>query len=333
MTLLIVIPALNEAAHIGAVIETLLADAPADTCLVVADGGSRDGTPDIVARLAARDGRVRLLHNPQRLQSAGINLAVQRHGAGRQYLLRADAHADYPAGFTAALMQDMAESGAASVTVGMQTLARCRFTDAVAAAQNSHLGTGGSAHRMGAGGRFVDHGHHALMRIADFCAVGGYDPAQSHNEDAELDHRLRRAGRRIWLSGRVKVGYHPRASLMALFRQYVAHGRGRAVTVRKHHLRLKPRQMIPALVPVAVLLAGLGAVLAPFDAGWLMLAVPAAIWAGVCLAYGAMLAVRAGRWHILMSGPAAMAMHLGWGIGFLRQRLRPIPAVTGAAAA
>lgn len=320
MKLLIVIPALNEAAHIRKVIETLLTDAPADSCLVVADGGSTDDTREIVTALGATDARITLMRNPARLQSAGVNLAVERFGHEFDYLLRADAHADYPPHFARTLLQEAQETGAASITVGMETLARGGMTDAIAAAQNSRLGTGGSAHRMGSGGRFVDHGHHALMRIADFNAVGGYDPKQSHNEDAELDHRLRRAGRKVWLSGKAKVGYHPRGSLAALFRQYRAHGRGRAMTVMKHHLRLKPRQMIPALVPVAVALAIAGLVLAPFDAGWLALAVPALIWAVTCLAYGGALALRAGRWPVALAGVAAMAMHLGWGTGFLEKR-------------
>ena len=320
MTLLIVIPTLNEAAHIRGVLSALLADAPADALAVVADGGSADGTQDIVRALMAAEPRLRLIHNPDRLQSAGINRAVDLLGEGHSHLLRADAHADYPPGFIPALLEEMALTGAASVTVGMETVATDAFTKGVAAAQNSLLGTGGSAHRVGAGGRYVDHGHHALMRLDAFRAVGGYDPTQSHNEDAELDHRLRRAGWTIWLTGRVRIRYIPRRTLGALFRQYRAHGRGRAETVMKHGLALKPRQMAPALVPVAVALAVLGLALAPWDAGWLMLAGPALVWAGLCLILAAALAIRARDAAVLWSGPAAMAMHLGWGLGFLARR-------------
>ena len=336
MSLLIVIPTLNEATQIDAVIAGLLAEAPDGTLLVVADGGSTDGTPEIVRRRIAAEPRLRLIHNPQRLQSAGINLAVDLLGEGRTHLLRADAHAAYPPRFAGQLLEEMARTGAASVTVAMETVGSDAFTQGVAAAQNSILGTGGSAHRIGlsgtSGGRFVDHGHHALMRLADFRAVGGYDPGQSHNEDAELDHRLRRAGRKIWLTDRLRIRYLPRRSLGALYRQYLAHGRGRATTVMKHALPLKPRQMAPALVPVAVGLAGMGVVLAPVDAAWLLLAGPALLWAVVCLGFGSLLALRSRQWAVLWSGPAAMAMHLGWGVGFLRRRFSPRATRTGRAA-
>lgn len=318
---LIVVPTLNEAPHIAAVVSTLLGGAPPGSRLVVADGGSTDGTREIVIHLAERDNRVTLIDNPHRLQSAGINRAVALEGADATHLLRADAHADYPPAFCHDLLAEMAATGAASVTVPMDTRAGSAFTGAVAAAQNSFLGTGGSAHRAGRGGCFVDHGHHALMRLDAFRAVGGYDDRQSHNEDAELDHRLRQAGHRIWLSGKVRMGYYPRRTIGALFRQYRAHGRGRARTVMKHAMPLRPRQMAPLAVPPAVALAVLGGALAPFDPRWLGLALPAAVWAGACLSGGVALALRHRDWRVLMAGPVAMAMHLGWGLGFLETRL------------
>ena len=100
----------------------LLAAEP-DALAVVADGGSADGTQDIVRALMAAEPRLRLIHNPDRLQSAGINRAVDLLGEGRSHLLRADAHADYPPGFIPALLDEMALTGAASVTVGMETVA------------------------------------------------------------------------------------------------------------------------------------------------------------------------------------------------------------------
>ena len=62
-----------------------------------------------------------------------------------------------------------------SVVVSMLTSGSGAVQKAVAAAQNSKLGTGGSKHRHLSAGEWVDHGHHALMRISAFTAVGGYD--------------------------------------------------------------------------------------------------------------------------------------------------------------
>jgi len=314
---LIVVPTLNEADHIEAVVQTLLKDSPADTQLVVADGGSTDGTPSIVRQM--NNPRVHLLKNPLRIQSAAINLAVATKGEGATYLLRADAHAHYPSGFVSALLEDMRTTNASAVAVAMATLANRGFAAGVAAAQNSRLGTGGAAHRMGLGGRFIDHGHHALIRIDTFRAIGGYDSRQSHNEDAEFDYRLTKNGGRIWLSGRTEIGYYPRQTPKALFLQYFRFGAGRAETLMKHKLIPRLRQTLPLFIAPAVLSAAIAlppGLLAPSWFWWAMMA-PAVLWALLCLGYGAVLAVAAGRLAVLWAGPAAMLMHLGWSIGFL----------------
>lgn len=308
---LVVIPCLNEAKTIEGLVNYLSTEA--EGCpmrIVIADGGSTDGTVVIASRLAQTLASVEYLHNPKRIQSAAINLAVEKFGDEHDYLIRIDAHAHYPAGYCRALLEEARASQAESVVVAMRTVGHQGFQQAAAAAQNSKLGNGGSSHRLAGGeGKWVDHGHHALMRIAAYRAVGGYDESFSHNEDAELDTRLRKAGYRIWLTGRTTLDYFPRSSPLALFRQYRQYGRGRLRNLLKHRERPKLRQMLPvAVVPAALLL-----ILSPFIG---VAALPFFGWAAICLGYGALLAYRAKDPNLMMSGPAAMLMHGGWSLGF-----------------
>src|SRR5581483_11869668 len=104
--------------------------------IVVADGGSTDATRAIVERLAASDGRVVLLDNPKRIQSAALNLAVRVHGDGARHLIRVDAHAGYPERYCERLLAAQAETGADSVVVSMHTVGQSFFERAAAAAQN-----------------------------------------------------------------------------------------------------------------------------------------------------------------------------------------------------
>lgn len=312
---LIVIPCLNEAGHIEKVIAHILADdGLVDPLVLVADGGSDDGCREIVAEIAARDPRVRLMANPGRLQSAGVNLAARVMGEDRPWLVRVDAHADYPSDYVSTLIGEARRTGAHSVVVAMDTRGEAPFQRAVAAAQNSRLGAGGAAHRLGSKAGWVDHGHHALFSREAFQAVGGYDESFSHNEDAELDLRLAQEGARIWLTDRTRLVYHPRRTPRALWKQYVSYGRGRARTVLKHYAPLKIRQALPLAVAPAVL----GALAAPLF--W-PLAVPALVWAATALGYGLALALKARDPAVLLSGPAAMIMHLGWSLGFWRQTI------------
>jgi len=312
---LAVIPCLNEAAHIEGIVDRLAAPAERlDMTIAVADGGSTDGTCEIVGRIAASNPRVILLHNEKRLQSAAVNLAVRQLGRRFPSLIRIDAHGEYPATYCDRLLEEAAATGADAVVVSMETRGLGLFQRATATAQNSRLGNGGSVHRLGTKGHWTDHGHHAWMRLAAFEAVGGYDESFSHNEDAEFDYRLRKAGYRIWMTDKTSMVYYPRASVSGLFRQYLGYGRGRAKNILKHRAIPKIRQMIPLMVfPVVA-----GASLAMLN--WVAL-IPAGLWAGACLGYGAWMAVRQRNLYGPLAGFSAMVMHLAWSAGFWLQLL------------
>lgn len=163
---LIVIPCLNEAAALPALLRQQLGEA-GDHLIVVADGGSTDASRSIIAALAREHPRLVLLDNPARLQSAGINRAVAAHGADARWLVRIDGHCDYPPDYVRSLVAVAESMQATSVVVSMVSRGETCFQIAAAAAQNSRLGTGGSPHRHVGEGAWVDHGHHALMDIAD----------------------------------------------------------------------------------------------------------------------------------------------------------------------
>ena len=311
---LAVVPCLNEAAHLPKLLAQLAAD-PDIALVVVADGGSTDGSRAIVVELADGNPKLCLLDNPARIQSAGINLAVQRYGSGYDWLLRVDAHCQYPDHYAATLLGAAASTGAQSIVVTMLTKANAGFQTAVAAAQNSVIGTGGSPHRHLVSGRFVDHGHHALMDINAFKAAGGYCEAMPCNEDAELDHRLLRNGNKIWLEPSAAVEYFPRSTALSLWRQYFKYGVGRARMLRRHQVRPALRQVLPLLVPIALATA----VLAPLH--WIFV-VPLTTWMSLMLLAGVIIGLAKRSHWALLSGLAAAIMHLAWGAGFLRERLR-----------
>lgn len=321
LPVLVVIPCLNEADHLDALLSSLVASRGlADQRIVVADGGSHDASRAIVERWARQTRELHLLDNPRRLQSAGVNAAVAVYGDDRECLVRIDAHADYPDNYVARLEAEARLRAVDSVVVAMRTAGGGCFQIAAAAAQNSVIGTGGAAHRISGRSGLVDHGHHALMRLETFRRLQGYDPRFSHNEDAEYDHRLTHDGGRIWMAADLTIGYFPRATPIALFRQYVNYGRGRCRTLRLHRSRLRARQALPLLILPAVLMAGLALLAVPVWPLAGLLALPAVCWLLLCLGAGAIVGYRHGPcgWA---TGVAAAIMHFGWSMGFWSERL------------
>ena len=155
----------------------------------------------------------------------------------------------------------------------------------------------------------MDHGHHALVRLHSFLAVGGYDESFVQNEDAEFDHRLTKAGYKIWFTDQTSMTYYPRPSPRQLFKQYMGYGYGRARTTLKHGIRPKLRQFLPACVLPIILLA----MVTPFFR-WACL--PVIVWIISCLTYGGALALRTGNVPAVAAAGAALMMHTGWSLGF-----------------
>lgn len=309
---LVVIPTLNEVRHIEAVLDALEVDLPAAAALqfVVVDGGSSDGTPELVQRLCAQRPRLRLLHNPQRLQSAAVNLAAKVYGEQAEALVRCDAHAVYPPGYVRRLLDTLQRTQADAVVVPMDGSGSGCLQRAVAWVSDTPAGSGGSAHRGGRRSAYVDHGHHAAFRMASFRRAGGYDESYSHNEDAELDCRQRALGGRIYLDADIRLAYHPRDSWRGLWRQYFNYGAGRARTVRRHRGSMRLRQ---AVVPAHFVLCALAFMLAtwlPALLLWPLLYL--LVLAGVSL----QLALARRSACALLGGPAAAVMHLAWASGF-----------------
>jgi len=309
---LVAIPTLNEAAHIEAVMDQLYVDLP--TCnvqFVIADGGSTDGTVEVVRRLAEQRDDLLLVHNPQRLQSAGVNLVVRQFGQDSDVLVRCDAHASYPGGFLRALVDSLQKVDADSVVVPMDSVGDSCLQRAVAWVSDSPIGSGGSAHRGGRQSRFVDHGHHAAIRMESFRRAGGYEETFTHNEDAEFDCRLRALGGKIYLDTDIRIEYRPRSSLAKLFRQYFNYGKGRSRTVRRHPTSFKVRQFA---VPAFMSACAIAIVLSPLFP--LLLMLPAFY---IFVLAATSLSITKNKRSVcgLLAGPAAFTMHASWALGFI----------------
>jgi succinoglycan biosynthesis protein ExoA len=317
----ILMPALNEEAYISAALASIMPQRDeVHYEVLVIDGGSTDRTRAIVEEIAASNSRVRLVANEKRIQAAAVNLGARTADARARYLVRADCHLHYPEDFVERCVSTLADKNVASVVVPMHTEGTTCLQRAIAAAQNSRLGNGGSAHRRPGWSGLVEHGHHAAFDRKTFLDLGGYDEDFTHNEDAEFDKRLVQSGARIFLDSGAAITYYPRTSFAALARQYFSYGWGRASTLIKHSSLPRARQMLP----VAAFLANLAAAaLSVIDLRFLLLS---AAYVLACSVWGLGLAIAKRQICLVLAGPAAIVMHMSWAAGFLLKLLRDRPA-------
>ena len=254
----IAIPCLDESRFIERCVRDALAqNYPPDRLeVVVADGGSRDGTRELLAALASGERRLRFIDNPGRIQARGMNeiLRIARGGV----IVRFDAHSDYAPDYVSQCVAELKRTGADNVGGAARARADTPFRHALCAALDSPLGVGGAGYRSADREGYVDTVFCGAFPRAVFERVGMYDPGAVVNEDAELNQRIAAAGGRIYLSRRIVAHYYPRASVRALAKQYFLYGQGRARTILKGGRLPRPRNMGPFLAVVggaALLLA------------------------------------------------------------------------------
>lgn len=313
----VVLPVYNEEAFLDSCVRSLL-DGSYPTELLevlIADGGSDDGTVEVATRLADDLGAIEVMDNPGKLQASGFNVALAAADPQSTYIVRCDAHAEYPPGFLSRVIEVAERTDAELVVYSDEVRGKTCFQRGVAFAQSTPVGVGDSEYRLAGRSMWVDHGKQGCFRRADLDRVGGYDDALVSNEDFDLSERIRRAGGRIWLDEDVVVVYYPRASVRTLARQYWRYGQGRAATSLKHRVTPKPRQLAPI-----VLVAANSALLAAAPARPRALA-PLGFYLGAMAATAIYGAVTRRDPCVLTSAAAFPVMHHAWGAGFIGRRL------------
>jgi glycosyltransferase involved in cell wall biosynthesis len=313
----VVVPTFNEERHLRATLESVR-DQTYERIVevIVADGRSTDRTREVALEFDA----VRVVDNPARRQSAGLNRALAL--ARGEIIVRIDGHCVVAPDYVERCVEALEHTGAAMVGGGMTPEVDDSDEGAlqrgIAAAMASRLGAGPARFHVGGRTGWVDTVYLGAFRTADARAVGGYAEDVGVNEDAEFAIRMNARGG-VWFDPAIRSTYAPRTSVEALARQFYRYGRSRALTSRRHPSALRLRQLAaPALV--------LG-LLGPRRRQ------VAAVYATAILARAA---VQFGADRKAAAGFAAAlpVMHLCWGVGFLEgilvpRPVQPVPAEVG----
>ena len=320
----VVIPAFNEEAHIDRCLDCVLAqDYPADRVRIYAvDAGGSDATGRLLRERAEREPRMTVLGGEKRRwQPEALNLAIAA-GDG-ELVARVDARNFIAPHYLRTAATALLETGEDVAVVGgpRDHRGETAFGRAVAAAQTSKLGVGGSVYANASERAFVDTIPYGVFRRSALDAVGEFDVNLPVAEDEDMTWRLRQAGYKVLLDGALTQTYVTRPSFSAAFEQYRVYGRNRVWIVRKHPGYLRAYHTLPAVLVGGG--AGLAA-LAPFSrVARRLLGAGAAVY-GAAVGAGALQAARNGHGEAGAGRVAAaiVALHAGYGVGMLRELVR-----------
>lgn len=310
----IVVPVWNEKPYLATCLEGILqSDLPASSYeVLIVDGGSTDGSREIAEEFAARHANVFALSNPERIPATAMNRGIRR--ARGKYIIRMDAHAQFPPSYARACVEELERTGADNVGFASETQpsGATAVARAIAWFGQHPLGVGPSAFRLGWGDRDVDTVPFGAFRRTLFERVGLYREDLVRHEDFELNARIRAAGGRVYLSRKVRSVYFARPTLAGFCRQAALNGLWNARSWVRYRGCFAWRHAMPMFLVLSLLATAAAGIF--WRASWWTALAIAGAYAVMLLAVGVQLAFRHG-WRYLFVAPVVFAAHqLPYGI-------------------
>lgn len=328
-TISVIAPMLNEAEHISGFVDDIAhQDFDGDVELIVADGGSDDGSADRLREAAARHALpLTVLDNPSRWVSNGLNLCLAV--AKGDLIVRVDCHSRYPADYLRRCALASDETGADNVGGVLLARGRTPMERAVACAMDGPFGGVLWTRHAGDARVETDTVPFGAFRADVFARAGVFDEAFVRNQDDEFNLRLRRAGGKIVLDPSIKVYYTPRGSLRRVFRQYFEYGFWKPAVMRKHRRPTTLRSLVPVLFVISLVVLGIGSL-------WraevrLLLAAELVLYAGGAVVFGVLALRRCGQSPTLLPRVIACfpAFHVAYGVGMIAGAVRVLGRPSG----
>jgi succinoglycan biosynthesis protein ExoA len=310
----VVVPCRNEASTITALLDSILNNGYSGGLeVVVADGMSEDGTPDLLQAAAKADPRVRVVANPARVTPCGLNRAIS--AAQGEIILRVDGHSRLKRGYIATAVQALLASGADNVGGVLETRPRQAgaWAEAIATAIQLPFGVGNSAFRTRLARRaWVDTVFGGCWRKSFLQGIGGFNERLARGQDLELNQRIRANGGRILLLPELVCEYYPPGSLEAFIRHSYRNGEW-AIRPILHSdvFPVRARHLAPLLAT----LGGLALAVVGFWLTWLPLMSVFGFYALAAACVSSRAAVSpAVRWRLPV---VIAALHASYGLGSL----------------
>lgn len=253
-TVSVIIPAFNEEHYIEEVISSFKNSTYDNiTEIIIGDGRSTDRTREIVEQLSVDDPRIKLVDNPDRIQSAALNRMVPI--ATGEVILRADAHCIYDRHYVEACINIMAETGAACVGGAQRFIARNRVQAGISLAVRTLFGSGNARYRDEQYSGYADTVFLGCYHKSVFEKAGLFSTNVLVNEDTEMAIRIRTHFENgIYISDTIKVWYFPRNTYKTLFIQYFRYGISRVKTRKLHGGKTGMRASIPFLTLLLIVI-------------------------------------------------------------------------------
>ena len=315
----IIVPVYNEERYIQSCLDGIVQQTyPRDKLeVLVVDGMSEDATREIVKDIAQRYSYIRLLDNPQRIQSEAVNRGVE--ASTGEIVVIVGGHSmisrDYTAKAVSYLSQSNSSSSIGGVGPTLKTVGEGLFGHLVAHAVSSPFGVGNSKFRYSKKAQLVDTIVYGTYPRYVFDRVGKWDTKLVRNQDIEFNYRVRKAGWRLLLAPDMGCTYYSRATISGFISQNYGNGYWNILTFAHRPGSLSWRHFVPLAFVLGLLLSSISALVLPW--GWLLLAAIIVPYLIGAIFVSATQSVRERQCRLLLLALIFPLLHISYGLGSL----------------
>ena len=193
----VIIPVLNEQEYILSCLNSVcnfVLPKNVNLQIFVIDGCSKDETLRIALEFAADKDNIFILNNPGIIQATALNIGIKQSKA--DYILRLDAHSEYPSDYLANCLETALRTSACNVGGMAITKASSSSLSAtlVQAISTSKFGVGDSGFRVGAEEGVRDTVPYGFFKREIFNKYGLFNERLARAQDYEFNKRIQNEG-------------------------------------------------------------------------------------------------------------------------------------------
>lgn len=239
----VIVPVFNEEKYIDGMLQSLCRQTyPRDQMeWILIDGNSTDKTVDIIKSYS--ECPIVLLFNERRKTPVSLNMGVR--AAKGEYIVRMDAHAEYPPDYIEKCIYYLKTTDADNVGGYMETKGVGFVGSATAEVLSSVFGVGNSAGKTNGKGGYVDTVQCGSFRRELFDKVGYFNEELLRSEDNDLNSRIRAIGGKIYLAEDIHLTYYCRTTIKGILKMGAQNGNALFRTLRLHSNAMRLRHFIP----------------------------------------------------------------------------------------
>ncbi len=281
--------------------------------VIVVDGMSTDDTPKIISQYCNKYSNFQTLSNPDMIVPYALNSGIER--AKSDLIIRVDGHCYVDRDFIELCIQysqvkDVACVGGIILSINNSFTGRV-----IALGMSSKFGVGNVTFRLGSKERFVDTLAFGAYKREVFDQIGNFDTDLIRCQDDEFNYRLRKSGGKIFLTPLIKVYYYPRTNLIKLFKQYFQYGFWKVRVLQKHPRMMQPRQFIPVLFVLSLLITGIGQIF--FNSLHIFFCLIGLSYITANIISSLYLSIKNGLSIFFLLPVVYIILHISYGIGFI----------------